>query len=250
MIAAISSATSRPDEPIGAVANQLHAAAVVAIGVVGAAVLYAWLERRGRRRWSEVPVKTRIVVAAGPYRTSDGVAGRLAGAPAAVKTAAFVSLAFAHVFAPLVVIALASYPFDGIAIPLLPGMALIVLDWCCAWLLLARSPSAYSIGRAAASASMLANVALLLIAGAHLGLVELDRQQGLQHSCSSSVTLVVLLFAVASVGQALMMKGVLRSSAPALTWADPVHSAHLRPRHGLASAASAGPLTPPARMGE
>lgn len=209
----------RFDEPLAAVANNLHLAVVVPAAVVGAALLYAWLERRGRSRWSAVPL-SRVAIAAGPYRASDVVATRLPHAPAAVKAAAFVSLLFAHVFAPLVVIALSKYPFDGIAIPLLPGIALVALDWWCAWLLLARSPTAYSIARAAASASMLANVALLVMAGAHLALVELDRQQGLQHSCSSSVTLVVLLFAAASIAQALVMRGVLRRSAPALTWAE------------------------------
>lgn len=209
----------RFDEPLTAVASNLHLAVVVPMAIVGAGLLYVWLERRGRNRWSAVPL-SRVTVASGPYRASDVVATRLPHAPPAVRAAAFVSLAFAHVFAPLVLIALAKYPFDGIAIPLLPGMALVALDWWCAWLLLARSPSAYSIGRSAASASMLANVALLLIAGAHLVLVELDRQQGLQHSCSSSVTFVVLLFAAASIAQALVMRGMLRRSAPALTWAE------------------------------
>ena len=34
-------------------------------------------------------------------------------------------------FAPLIILALARYPWDGIAIPLVPGIAIVVLNW--AW---------------------------------------------------------------------------------------------------------------------
>jgi hypothetical protein len=207
----------RFDESLASVARGLHLVEIVSLALVGALLLFVSLERRGRTRWAEVPAEHRGV-ALGPYRSSAFVSEHLRGAPRLVRTASFGALVFAHVFAPLIVLALAKFPFDGIAIPLAPGIALVVLNWCCAWLLLARSPHAESAARTGAKASLIANVGLLGMAAAHFVVVELGRREGIEHACSSSVTFVVLVFAVASVAQALITIAALRVHGDALGW--------------------------------
>jgi hypothetical protein len=207
----------RFDESLASVARGLHLAEIGAIAVVGALALFVWLERRGRTRWAQVPTQHGSIEL-GPYRSSAFVTEHLRRAPRLVRTASFGALVFAHVFAPLIVLALAKFPFDGIAIPLAPGIALVVLNWCCAWLLLVRSPHAEPAARTGANASLVANVGLLGLAAAHFVVVELGRREGIEHACSSSVTFVVLVFAVASVAQALVTMAALRAHGGALGW--------------------------------
>jgi hypothetical protein len=210
-------ATPRFDESLASVARGLHIGEIVAGALLGALVLFVWLERRGRTRWAQVPAQYRSIPL-GPYRSSAFVVEHLRRAPRLVRTASFGALVFAHVFAPLIVLALAKFPFDGIAIPLAPGIAIVALNWCCAWLLLTRSPHAEPAARTGANASLVANVGLLLMAAVHFMLVELGRREGIEHACSSSVTFVVLVFAIASVAQALVTMAALRAHATALGW--------------------------------
>src|SRR6202012_5702543 len=109
--------------------------------VIVAGVLSWQLERRGRGRWGRVPATT-VSTSRAPYRASATIASHLGGAPPLVRAAAFASLALGFLFGPLIVLAVAKYPFDGIAIPLVPGLALQLLNWSCAWLFLSRSPLA------------------------------------------------------------------------------------------------------------
>ena len=207
----------RFDESLASVARGLHLADLSAAAMLGALALFLWLERRGRPRWMQVPVGEYSTPRM-PYRASSLVAAHLPKAPRLVRTAAFACLAFGQLFAPLIVLALAKYPFDGIAIPLVPGLALVALNWACAWLLLGRSPLATAMARSGAVGSLMANVGLLGIAGAHFVVVELQRRDGIEHACSSSVTFVVIVFAVSSVVQALIMMAALRAHTRALDW--------------------------------
>jgi hypothetical protein len=207
----------RFDESLASAARSLHVVEVSLAALVGASLLFVWLERRGRGRWTQVPRAT-LESVRDPYRSTTLVAAHLERAPSLVRAAAFAGLALCHVFVPLILIALIQYPFDGIAIPLVPGMALIVLNWACAWLLLGRSPSAAATARSGAKGSLIAHVGLLGIAAVHLVTVELQRRDGIQHACSSSVTVVVIVFAVASVAQALVTMAALRAHEGALGW--------------------------------
>jgi hypothetical protein len=213
------SITSAPrfDESLASVARGLHLTELTVAAFAVALGLFLWLERRGRSRWSEVPAQSFSTEHA-PYRASSVIASHLARAPRLVRAAAFGCLAFGQLFAPLIVLALVKYPFDGIAIPLVPGLALVALNWACAWLLLARSPLAAAMARSGAVGSLMANVGLLGIAGAHFVVVELQRRDGIEHACSSSVTFVVIVFAVSSVVQSLVMLAALRSHTRALDW--------------------------------
>jgi hypothetical protein len=207
----------RFDESLASVARGLHLGEIVVAALIAASLLFVWLERRGRRRWALVPA-SRGESGSGPYRASAFVTGHLERAPLLVRAASFGCLVFAHVFAPLLLLALTSFPFDGIAIPLAPGILLVILNWGVAWLLLARSPHAESAARTGAKASLVANVGLLLLAASHFVVVELARRDGIQHACSSSVTFVVIVFAIASVVQALVTVAALRAHGGSLGW--------------------------------
>lgn len=209
----------RFDDSLASVARGLHLGEILASALVGALILFVWLERRGRHQWARVPV-SRGDVAHGPYRSSEFIAGHLQRAPLLVRVASFGCLVFAHAFVPLILLALTRFPFDGIAIPLAPCIALVLFNWCCGWLLLGRSPHAESAARTGAKASLVANVGLLCLAASHLIIVELGRRDGIEHACSSSVTFVVLVFAVTSVAQALVTVAALRAHGAALVWRD------------------------------
>jgi hypothetical protein len=211
MTSASAYAGPRFDESLASVGRSLHVVEVTLCAFAAAWLLFAWLERRGRVSWTRVPVAARSTASGGPYRSTTLVAGHLARAPSLVRAAAFASLAFAHVSVPLILLALVRYPFDGIAVPLVPGLALASMNWCCGWMLLSRSRLAASAARSAAVGSLMANVGLVAIAGAHLVMVELQRRDGIEHACSSSVTFVVLLFAVGSIVQALLTIAALRA---------------------------------------
>jgi hypothetical protein len=208
----------RFDESLGTVARGLHLGDVTLAALVAAAILFGWLERRGRGKWAQVPLAS-MVAGDGPYRESSIVSARLKRAPRLVRAASFASFALAHLFAPLIILSLTRYPFDGIAIPLIPGIALILANWGCGWRLLVRSPGASAAALSGAKASLIANVGLLVLAGAHFAVVEAQRREGIQHACSTSVTFVVIVFAVASLGQALLTLTALRAHEAELDWA-------------------------------
>jgi hypothetical protein len=210
----------RFDESLASAARGLHVGELAVAALVVAGALFWHLERRGRGRWGQVPAGM-FSTSRAPYRASAMVAAHLTGAPRLVRTAAFASLCLGFLFAPLIVLAVVKYPFDGIAIPLVPGLALQLLNWSCAWLFLSRSPLAVATARSGAVGALMANVGLLGIAGAHFVVVELQRRDGIEHACSSSVTFVVIVFAVASVLQSLVTMAALRRHAGALDWSQP-----------------------------
>jgi hypothetical protein len=212
------------DQSLASAARELYVAEIALGSLVTAWLLFRWLERRGRTRWQVVPAGT-LATSRAPYRASEVVRGFLPGAPRLVRAASFGSLVFGHLFAPLIAMAIVRYPFDGIAVPLIPGMALALLNWSCAWMLLRRSPLASSAVRSGAVGSLMANVGLIGIAGAHFAFVELQRRDGIEHACSSSVTFVVIVFAVCSVIQAVLMMAALRKHETSLGWSAPA------PRH-------------------
>jgi hypothetical protein len=230
----------RFDESLASAARGLHVAELAVAAFVVAAVLFWQLERRGRARWGLVPA-SRFATARAPYRASAMVGSHLPGAPRLVRAAAFASLSLGLLFAPLIVLAVAKYPFDGIAIPLVPGLALQLMNWSCAWLFLARSPLAVATARSGAVGALMANVGLLGIAGAHFVTVELARRDGIEHACSSSVTFVVIVFAICSVVQSLLTMAALRRHAHLLDW-QPAAEARQRVTPSRASASS-GPTS-------
>jgi hypothetical protein len=207
----------RFDESLAAVARELHVAGLTMAAFAAALALLVWLERRYRSRWNVVPVATHVT-AGSPYRSHDVVAAHLSRAPRLVRVASLCSFTFGLLFAPLVLLAMVKYPFDGIAIPLVPGMALALLNWSCAVMLLRRSRFAVAATRSGAVGSLMVNVGLLGIAGVHMFIVELDRHDGIEHACSSSVTFVVIVFALCSIALALLMKAALRAHEGVLTW--------------------------------
>lgn len=207
----------RFDESLASAARGLHVAELAVAAFVVAALLFWRLERRGRGRWGLVP-SAMFSTSRAPYRASATVGAHLTAAPRLVRAAAFASLSLGFLFAPLIVLAVVKYPFDGIAIPLVPGLALQLLNWSCAWLFLARSPLAVATARSGAVGALMANVGLLGIAGAHFVVVELQRRDGIEHACSSSVTFVVIVFAVCSVLQSLVTMAALRRHEGVLDW--------------------------------
>jgi hypothetical protein len=209
----------RFDESLTSVVRGLHVGEIAFASVVGACLLFAWLERRGRRQWARVPMAT-YVASSRPYRASEVISEHMTRAPRIVRLASFSGLAFGHLFVPIILLALASYPFDGIAIPLVPGIALALLNWICAWLLLGRSPNAAQAARLAAVGSLMANVGLLVMSAAHLVGVELQRRDGIEHACSTSVTLLVIVFATSSIALATVMLRALRTCRRELDWVE------------------------------
>jgi hypothetical protein len=205
------------DESLAEAARSLHVGEMALAATLCAGLMFLWLERRGRQQWKMVPSST-VGTSRQPYRASEVVAGHLDRAPRLVRFAAFSSLAFVMLFAPLNLEALLQYPFDGIAIPLIPGLALVLLDAWCAYMLLARSPLASAAARSGAIGSIMTNVGLLLLAAAHFAVVELQRRDGIEHACSSSVTFVVIVFAGASLVQALLTIAALNAHRNELDW--------------------------------
>jgi hypothetical protein len=215
--AAADAAGPRFDESLATVARGLHIAPVAAVALVAGAALFALLERRGRSRWAQVPSAT-TSASRGPYRQSEVVSAHLGCAPRLVRTAAFANLALGHALGPLILIALVKYPFDGIAVPLVPGLALLAVNWACGWLLLKRTPDAASAVQTGAGASLIANVGLLILSAAHFAVVEGQRHEGIRHACSTSVTFVVIVFAIASLAQSLLTLAAVRLHGRELRW--------------------------------
>jgi hypothetical protein len=208
---------ARFDESLASVAHEMHVGEITLTAIATALLLYVWLERRGRHCWVGLPLRS-TATDGHPYRSSTIAVEHMESAPKLVRLAALGSLTFGHFFGPLVALALVRYPFDGISIPLVPGMALALLNWACAWLLLSRAKLAASVTRSGAVGSLIANVGLFAIAGVHFVEVEMQRRDGIEHACSSSVTFVVIVFAVASVVEALLLLAALRKHGEALAF--------------------------------
>jgi hypothetical protein len=221
---------ARFDQSFAAVTSGLHLGTIAAGALAGTFALYLWRERRGRARWSEVPVAV-VRTTVSPYRSSSIVMAHLRNAPRLVRAACFASFFVAHACAPLILLALTRFPFDGVSIPLIPGLAIVAANWSSGWLLLGRSPAAAVAARTAAKASLFANVGLLGLAAAHLSMVELGRREGIEHACSASVTFVALVFALVSVLQALLVLAAHRAHGVAIGWA--VEFADERRRRGF-----------------
>jgi hypothetical protein len=207
---------------LGTTATKLHLTEVSVAAVLGAGLLFLWLERSGRASWAKARVRA-LAPGVGPYRTTELHVPRGERAPRLVLLASLAALVFGNWFVPVILLALSTFPFDGVGIPLIPGVALALANWICGWLLLRRSPYAAAAARSSAICSLVANVGLLAMSAAHLVLVEYQRMEGIAHACSKSITLLGFVFAVASVGQALLLLAVLRSHAAVLDETSPVH---------------------------
>ncbi len=194
--------------------SSLHVGAVALAAVACATALFLYGERNGRSRWVELTRK--VTTGSGPYRSTSLAASHLRAAPRLVRATSFTGLAFGHLFVPILTVALVVFPFDGIAVPLLPGIAVAVANWWCAWLLLRRSSLAQPFGRAAAVSSLVANIGLLALCPIHLLLIENQRLEGIVDACSSSVTGLELVFALAAVVQASLILATLRFHKEAL----------------------------------
>jgi hypothetical protein len=98
----------------------------------------------------------------------------------------------------------------------MPGVALLVLNGVAAWLLLSRSPHAWTAAHSGANASLITSVGMVCIGAGHLLTVEMQRHEGIEHACSASVTFVCILFALGSGAQALLTLAALRVHAALL----------------------------------
>ncbi|HEY3822850.1 MAG TPA: hypothetical protein VGL81_37050 [Polyangiaceae bacterium] len=225
----------RFDESLASAAHDLHVGQLTLGAIVVAVTLYARLERRSREQWKVVPA-TEHVAPRTPYRSGTLRYERMAQAPRLVRLTALATFSFVLLFAPLVLLTLLKYPFDGVAIPLVPGLALAILNGACAVLLLWRSKLAVAAVRSGAVGSLMINVGLLVIGAVHLCVVELDRHDGIEHACSSSVTFMALVFAVCSIVLALLMKATLRAHEASIAWTP----SRLEPLRRRCEAASAG----------
>jgi hypothetical protein len=181
-----------------------------ALAIVLAIALYFWVERATRHLWAGVTVKRRSV--GSPYRVEMLVVERLDRAPRLVRIAALACFAFGHVFVPGLVFVLATFRFDGLGVPLFPGVAIAFAIWCCGWLLLRRSDGATEITRLLGLVSLGLNGTLLVLSMAHFAVVE-ARWAGPLHECSASTVLAVCVFATASLPQAILMIAAVRKHA-------------------------------------
>jgi hypothetical protein len=212
------SASPRFDDSLSSVARELHLAPVVAAALVTAALMFVWLERRGRTAWSQVPVAT-MTARSTPYRYAAIVSRHLYRAPLLVRGCALGTLVFANVLTPLVLLALFKFPFDGVEIPLVPGVVLLLFNGVAAWQLLWRSPQASAAAQSSATASLITSLGMVCIGAVHFWTVELQRHEGIEHACSTSVTFVVILFALGSTVQALLTMVALQAHGASLRWA-------------------------------
>ena len=176
------------------------------VAAVTTALLVRTLDARGRTRWSEVARAARSV--GGPYR-STAVHVTIATAPRSVRTAATSSVLFAFAAAPAVYAIFDTPHFDGIAVPLLPGLALSLASACCAAALLARATDASHAARLTGRASFFFHGCLSILALAHLVVVETEWGSQV-HACSRSLALGVLGLALAATAQSF---GVVRAAA-------------------------------------
>jgi len=188
----------------------LWIALAAALSFAIAGVLYAWVERRARPHWAGVAVRSASV--GSPYRASTLAVEHLSRAPRLVRVAAFASFAFGQVFVPALVFVLATFRFDGLGVPLFPGVVIALVTWCCGWLLLRRSAQATEIVRLVARVTLGLNGALLVLSAAHFVVVE-ARWAGPLHECSASTVLAVCVFATASLPQAFLMLMSVRAHA-------------------------------------
>jgi hypothetical protein len=184
-------------EQIVALRVPIAACSAVALGL--AVLLASSMGARVRRSWAKVPLVARL--GAWPYRTTEVPVGYVTRVPLAVRAAAICCFAFGHVFVPGLVAALISFRFDGIAVPLIPGIGMALGIWACGFLLLQRSARAPEIVRSTAVASLVMNVALFVMSVLHIALVE----GSYAHECSSSLAFTAGVFAGAAVVQGIVM---------------------------------------------
>ena len=177
---------------------------VVSVGFTVA--LSRKLDARGRSRWLELAGAARSL--AGPYRSTVVLGARIGAAPRAVRTAAVSSLVCTLAAVPAVYAVLDTPHFDGIAVPLLPGLALSIASACCAAALLARATEAAHAARLTGRASLFFHACLSVLALAHLVVVETEWGSQV-HACSRSLALAVLGLALVATAQGL---GVVRAA--------------------------------------
>ena len=199
----MTTASPRFDDSLASVVRDLHLVPVATTALVLGLLAFAWLERRGRTAWG-LTVAAEEWAPLAPYRYAPIVTHQRRRAPLLVRGSALGTLLFVNLLAPLALLAMLEFPFDGVAVPLMPGIALLLFNGVAAWLLLARSPHASTAAQSSATASLITSVGMVCIGGVHLWTIEMQRAVGIEHACSTSVTFVVVLFALGSGAQALL----------------------------------------------
>jgi hypothetical protein len=178
------------------------------VSAVVTLVTYRALDARGRARWFEVGGRSHAP--SGPYRSAVVHSARLVVAPSSVRTATVVSVVFLLGAAPAVYTVLDTPHFDGIAVPLLPGLLLSLASALCVSALLARaSDEASHAARLTGRTSLFFHGGLSVLALAHLIVVETDWGSQV-HACSRSLALGVLALALGATAQSL---AVVRAAA-------------------------------------
>jgi hypothetical protein len=179
-----------------------------AAGLLAAAIaMFVALDHTARSRWRGVALSVARVTM--PYRSATFVESYMKGPPLLVRAASLSCFGFGLVFVPGLVFALTTFRFDGLGVALIPGIAVATAVWLCGILLLRRSPIAPEAARTAASVSLVMNVALVVLSGLHLAVVD-AQLGGTVHECSASVALTACLFATLAVPQALLMLAATR----------------------------------------
>jgi hypothetical protein len=133
-------------------------------------------------------------------------------APRIVRGASFACFAFGHLFVPGLLFILTKFRFDGIGVPLIPGVGVAAVIWLCGWMLLWRSALAQEATRVAAVGSLALHVALFAMSVVHLAFIEAASPLGMHHVCSSSVAFVACFYSGAAIVQSLIILRALRAA--------------------------------------
>jgi hypothetical protein len=180
------------------------------LGMLVTVMLFRALDARGRPRWLEVGGRARAH--AGPYRSVILHSTRLVVAPRSVRAATLISAVFLLGAAPAIYTILGTPHFDGIAVPLLPGLLLSLASASCVARLLARATDEDShAARLTGRASLFFHGGLSVIALAHLIVVETEWGSQV-HACSRSLALGVLALALAATAQSFAVVRAARAS--------------------------------------
>lgn len=186
-----------------------HLSAWGIVLAASAVAMYAAMERVARPRWHATTA--RAPAWGGPYRAQRLVAAHAFAAPPTVRAAALGCFVFGQLAVPALVVALRACRPDGLAVALMPAVAVAAATWSCGVALLRRSSIVPEAVRAVAVASLMLDGALLLMATAHLAVYEwTSRADGATHECSASVAVAACLFSVGAAPQAALMLVAVR----------------------------------------
>jgi len=185
-------------EVIAQVASATSAGPVACLAVPAAIAAFVVGSRRAR--WSTAVELPRE---GGPYRANAGELRAYASPPLAVRAAALGCMAFGAFFAPILILALVRFQLDGIAASFALGVPLSLASAAVGWQVLARGTE--KVMRTLAHGSLFLSAALLVLAGAHLGLTTHTHTDGVE------LSVVGVVFAVAAIAKAALLLFAERS---------------------------------------